>query len=485
MIANMIELHFPWLELAIVAPLLGGIATAVARNPEDAWRRGLASCGATLLFTLGAWQDFRSLHVFEATDRMPLAEVLFGQDVIVIDELSAPLLPLAALLYFLVTLTTLRTKARRFPFAWTQLSLALLVALLSCRAPWGIIALLAAQTIPPWFELRARRRSTRPFTFHMLLFVALLITGWGMIDAQGGGSQISIAGVALLIAAVLVRSGVAPLHCWMTDLFENATLGTALLFVTPMSGAYAAVRLVLPVAPTWALESIALLSLATAIYAAGMALVQREARRFFCYLFLSHTSLVLVGLEVATAVGLTGALCVWLSVGMSLAGLGLTLRALESRVGRLSLADFHGLYEHMPKLGVFFLLTGLASIGFPGTIGFIGTELLVEGAVDAGPLVATLVVVAAALNGIAILKAYFRLFTGTRHVTAVPLDARWHERLAVLVLSALILAGGIFPQPGIASRYDAATELLKRRTLSAAEPSAAPASVVAHDSPSR
>ena len=58
----------------------------------------------------------------------------------------------------------------------------------------------------------------------------------------------SMLAIGMLIAGVLIRSGSVPVHCWMTDLFENATLGTALLFVTPMVGAYAAVRLVLPIA---------------------------------------------------------------------------------------------------------------------------------------------------------------------------------------------------------------------------------------------
>jgi NADH-quinone oxidoreductase subunit M len=209
----------------------------------------------------------------------------------------------------------------------------------------------------------------------------------------------------------------------------------------------------------------ALVSLATAIYAAGMALVQREARRFFCYLFLSHSSLVLVGLELATPIGLTGALCVWLSVGMCLAGFGLTLRALEARTGRLSLADYHGLYDHMPALGAFFLLTGLASIGFPGTVGFVGTELLMEGAVQAHPHVGMLVVVAAALNGIAVLQAYFCLFTGTEHTASVSLRSRWPENVAVLALTALILGGGLYPQPGVTSRYRAATGLISRRQM--------------------
>ena len=171
----------------------------------------------------------------------------------------------------------------------------------------------------------------------------------------------------------------------MTDLFEHATFGTALLFVTPMVGAYGVTRLVLPVAPPEVLQAISLASLVTAVYAAGMALVQREARRFFCYLFLSHSSLVLVGLETATPIGLTGALSLWLSVALSLTGFGLTMRCVESRTGRISLAEFHGLYQHVPMLAALFLITGLASIGFPGTAGFVGLELLVEGAIQALP----------------------------------------------------------------------------------------------------
>jgi NADH-quinone oxidoreductase subunit M len=267
----------------------------------------------------------------------------------------------------------------------------------------------------------------------------------------------------MLIAGVMIRSGVAPLHCWMTDLFENATFATALLYVTPMAGAYAAVRLALPIAPDWALRSIALLSLATAVYAAGMALVQRESRRFFCYLYLSNASLVLVGLEVATPISLTGGLCVWLSVGLSLAGLGLTLRAVEARTGPLSLADYRGLYEHMPMLAVFFLITGLASIGFPGTVGFVGAELLVEGAVSVHPFVGMLVVLVGALNGIAVLHVYFRIFAGTRHTASISLRSRWPEKLAVLMLTALIVGGGLIPQPGVASRFHAAAEIIARR----------------------
>ncbi len=148
---------------------------------------------------------------------------------------------------------------------------------------------------------------------------------------------------------------------------------------------------------------------------------------------------------------------------LSLGGFGLTLRALEARFGRLSLSEFHGLYEHTPTLAVCFLLTGLASVGFPGTLGFISIELLVDSAVEASPYVGIIVIAAGALNGIAVMRAYFLLFTGARHVSTVQLGIGLRERIAVLSLAALVLGGGIFPQLGVASRQRAAEESLRDR----------------------
>jgi hypothetical protein len=254
-----------------------------------------------------------------------------------------------------------------------------------------------------------------------------------------------------------------PAHCWLTDWFEHASFGNALLFATPLTGVYVALRLVLPFAPDWALQVVGIASAATAVYAAGMALVQKDVRRFFAYLFLNNVSLVLVGLGLHTSVSLAGALCLWLAVTLSLAGLGLTLRALEARYGRLSLDDFHGLYEHSPMLAVCFLVTGLASVGFPGTLGFVASELLAAGAVEADLAAGVAVVAAAALTGIAVVRVYFLLFTGARHFSSVSLAATARERFVLLTLMALILGGGLFPQPGVARLYAAAEGILQAR----------------------
>jgi NADH-quinone oxidoreductase subunit M len=326
-----------------------------------------------------------------------------------------------------------------------------------------IVGLLAVGTIPPWAGLDSFPGSRRVYAIHMLLFVGMLVGGQTLLTLFADDSRLHLLGIVLLTAAVLVRSGIVPVHCWMTDLCEHGSFSNSLVFVVPMVGAYAAMRLVLPIAPDWVLRGIAILSLITALYAACMSLVQRDARRFFCYLYLSNSSLVFVGLETATPVALTGALCVWISVMLSLGGYGLTLRAIEHRVGRVSLDKFYGLYQQTPGLAALFLLTGLASIGFPGTIGFIGVELLVDGAVMVHPLFGILIVMAATLNGLAILHAYFRVFTGTRRSGTIDLQARLSERVAVLVLAVLILGGGLFPQPGVTSRYEGAMQLVRQR----------------------
>lgn len=463
------ELHLPWLEIAIVLPLIGSLVVRFVKDRELARHVSVGFAVATLLAAVGEWFDFVRLGQFEAHDQWDVVASFMHQNVLVIDELSAPLFPLAALLYLLTIYSTLKTKVTRFSMSGTLISEAILLATFSCRSGWLLIALLALGVVPVYYELAVRRKeSARVFLIHMAAFIGCMTIGYAIIPADAMLHPDSprlttlIAG-GLLTFGALIRSGIAPVHCWMTDLFDRATFGTAMLTVAPMPGAYAVMRLVLPVAPTWAMQTIAVLSLVTAVYAAAMAVVETDSRRLYCYLFLSHSSLVLAGLELVTTIGLTGALCLWISIGLSLGGLGLVLRSIESRVGRVDLARYNGLHDHAPTLAGLFLLTGLASIGFPGTVGFVGIELMVEGAAAVSPIVGGAVVIATALCGIAIIRAYFRIFTGTHVTSPISLAAKPSERLAVIVLTLLILGGGLFPQPGVSSRHHAAEQLLLRR----------------------
>src|SRR5690606_30993794 len=151
------------------------------------------------------------------------------------DAFNAPLLALAGLLFLLTHLATLRTKVRRFSFARSLAAESILMATFSCADPWGVVLLVLAATVPPWLELRARRAPHRVYLVHMGALAVLLIGGQALVSASGSdGGVMATFGMTLLIAAVLLRSGIAPLHCWVPDLFQHAAFGTSLLYVTPM-----------------------------------------------------------------------------------------------------------------------------------------------------------------------------------------------------------------------------------------------------------
>jgi NADH-quinone oxidoreductase subunit M len=455
----------PWIEYAFGVALIGFIAVSRFRNPDRAYKWGTIFTGLTFAMTFMAWLQFyvgtsTAVAMQHSLQLRYLHKIYFS-----IDELNAPLIPAVAILHFLTALATSRAHMRRFSFSLSLILLAIRIATFSASDPWLLIGLFALSTVPAYFELLNRNRPKRLYVIHMALFIGLLVLGWGLVELAGGSSKVAPSWAIIpLLLAILIYSGTVPAHCWVTQWFENASLGFGLLYVVPLSGVYAVVRLVLPISPLWVLNSIGLLSLLTAVYSAAMSTIQKDTRRFFAYLFLSQASLVLVGLELETELSICGSLCLWFSVILSLGGFGLTIRALDARFGRLPMNEYHGLYEHSPALAVCFLLTGLASVGFPATLGFISTELVVDSAVESNPLLGFVVVVAAALNGIAIIRAYFSIFTGARHASTVSLQLGLRERIAVLTLAGLILGGGIFPQPGVTSRMKAAEVILIDRS---------------------
>ncbi len=455
--------NLPWLELSIILALFGSVWVSQLKQAVQAARWGIIFTGLTFVTSCLAWLTFSLASPADAHEVWSPSLALFGQKLFAVDQLSAALVPAIALLHFLTALATARTKMRNFSFSWSLVSEAIRLAMFTCQPGWILVGLLAISCVPPYIELVNRRKPTRLYVIHMGLFVGLLIIGWaGVQFSTGSALGLGISSVPLMLA-ILIRCGTVPMHCWVTDWFEHASFGNAILYATPLAGVLAAVRLVLPIAPGWILSGIAASSLVTAIYAAAMGTIQHETRRLFAYLFLSNTSLVLVGLEIHTELSFTASLCLWFSAIFSLGGFGLTLRAIESRFGRLTLTRFHGLYPNIPSLAVCFLLTGLACVGFPGTVGFIAAELLVDSAVEANPIIGMLVVIAGALNGIAVMRGYFSIFTGARHHTSISLKMVGRERVAVLTLVALILLGGIFPAPGVQTRVRAARQILQDR----------------------
>jgi NADH-quinone oxidoreductase subunit M len=252
------------------------------------------------------------------------------------------------------------------------------------------------------------------------------------------------------------------------EVFDHGRLGPAILFSAPQVGAYMTVVLIVPRASADLLRLIAILSLATAVYGAALALVQRSARRACGYLFMSQSALVMAGLDCTSVGALAGGLLVWLSAGLGFAGLARGVLVLEARRGRLDLTTYHGGYERMPLLAIAFLCMGLACTGFPGTLGFVGQELLVDGAVDAFPVMGFAVVAASALTGMAVLRMYFSLFCGRADTMAISgprFGLRPREAWTFVALVVTLIGFGVLPRPVVESSIAASREILQQRQM--------------------
>ena len=181
---------------------------------------------------------------------------------------------------------------------------------------------------------------------------------------------------------------------------------------------------------------------------------------------MSQSALVMAGLDCTSVTALAGGLLVWISAGLGFAGLARCVLVLEARRGRSDLTSYHGGYDRMPLLAISFLAMGLACTGFPGTLGFIGQELLVDGAVDMFPVMGFAVVIASALTGLAVLRMYFSLFCGRADVLAPPsvrLGLRPREAWTFVALVIALIGLGLAPRPLVDSRFDASNDILRLR----------------------
>jgi NADH-quinone oxidoreductase subunit M len=394
-----------------------------------------------------------------------------GEAIVRIDALSDVLLPFAAGLWLLTVAVTPRAALDHAGLRRTALATlitlssfltesAIVLLLLSVASVWTFLSALAD---------RAHQYQRRIVVAYLGFSTLLFAVGIALLVGPGlGNTTMETAGIWLIVIAALVRKGIVPFHAWVPEVFDHGRLGPAILFSAPQVGAYMTVVLIVPRASPDMLRTIAILALGTAVYGAALALVQTSARRACGYLFMSQSALVMAGLDCTSAKALAGGLLVWLSAGLAFAGLARCVLVLEARRGRLDLTTYHGGYERMPLLAISFLAMGLACTGFPGTLGFVGQELLVDGAVEAFPVMGFAVVMASALTGLAVLRMYFSLFCGRSDPLAhsgLEFRSRRREAWTFVALVVILVAFGVAPRPLVDSRFVASGDILRLRQL--------------------
>jgi NADH-quinone oxidoreductase subunit M len=454
-----------WLAIASAMPI-GVILMTLARVDVERLRRYAVGAAVAMLAastTVAALPH--TIHV--RTSALTWAEG--GEALLRVDALSSVLLPLAAGLWLLTVAVTPRASLDRGGLRRTGLATlvtfasfltesAVVLLLLSIASLWTFIA-----------ALGAHRYQRRIVASYLGASTALFGIGVGLLIApHSRGTPWESAGLWIIAQAALLRKGIFPFHAWVPELFDRGRLGPAILYSAPQVGAYMTVVLIVPRATPELLRLIAILALTTSVYGAALAIVQTSARRACGYLFMSQSALVMAGLDCTSSSALAGGLVVWLSAGLAFAGLARCVLVLEARRGRLDLSTYHGGYDRTPLLAVSFLTMGLACTGFPGTLGFVGQELLVSGAVDAFPVMGFAIVAASALTGLAVLRMYFSLFCGRRDAfthSALRFELTRREAWTFVALVVTLIGLGVAPRLLVDSRLAASDAILKVRSF--------------------
>jgi len=255
-------------------------------------------------------------------------------------------------------------------------------------------------------------------------------------------------------ASFAVKVPMWPVHTWLPDAHVEApTAGSVILAgVLLKMGAYGFLRFslpMLPIASDFFTPLIFTLSIVAVIYTSLVALAQEDMKKLIAYSSVAHMGFVTVGIFAVNQQAVEGAIIQMLSHGFVSGALFLCVGVVYDRIHSREITRYGGLVNRMPKYAFVFMLFMLASVGLPGTSGFVGEFLIMLGAFEVNTWVAFLIATGMVLGAAYMLYLYRRIIFGdlTKEDLKSILDLNAREIATFTPLVVLVLWMGIYPAP--------------------------------------
>lgn len=205
----------------------------------------------------------------------------------------------------------------------------------------------------------------------------------------------------------------------------------------------------LPVATDFFTPMVFTLSIIAVIYTSLVALVQLDMKKLIAYSSVAHMGFVTLGIFTLNQQGVTGAIYQMLSHGIVSAALFLCVGVIYDRMHTREIARYGGLAERMPVYAFFFMVFMLASVGLPGTSGFVGEILVLVGLFQVSTWAATLAATGVILGAAYMLWLYRRVIFGklTKDDLKSIMDMNRREVAVFTPLLVLTILMGVYPGP--------------------------------------
>ncbi|MDD5586682.1 MAG: NADH-quinone oxidoreductase subunit M, partial [Alphaproteobacteria bacterium] len=299
------------------------------------------------------------------------------------------------------------------------------------------------------------------FLGSVFMLVAIMAMAWktGTTDmtAMMGGKFPKDMAVWLWLAffaSFAVKTPFWPFHTWLPYAHVEApTAGSVILAgVLLKMGGYGLIRVslqMLPQASALFAPLVLTLGVIGILYASLAALAQTDMKKLIAYLSIAHMGYAVIGLFSGTIQGLEGGLFVMISHAFVSAALFLGTGVVYDRLHTREIACFGGMAINMPRYAALFMIFMLAAVGLPGTSGFVGEFLSLQGVARTSAPAAAFAVLGVVLGAAPLLVLYRKMFFGPLDkddVKALP-DLTRREVAMLLPLAALIIVLGLYPAP--------------------------------------
>lgn len=256
------------------------------------------------------------------------------------------------------------------------------------------------------------------------------------------------------------KAGMFPLHGWLPTAHPvaPAPASAVLSGVITKMGVLGVIRVVYycigvePLQGTWVQIAWMILALITVFMGSMLALKENVFKKRLAYSSVSQVSYILFALSTMDKTGFQGALLHVLFHSAIKITLFMTAGAVICLTGLTQVSDLRGIGKRMPLLMCLFTVVSLGLIGIPPTGGFVSKWYIATGAMNLpnafafiGPAV---LLVSAILTAAYLLTITIQGFFPGRDTTEAslsPITVPKRMVVPMLLLSFLVLAGGMFP----------------------------------------
>ncbi len=257
----------------------------------------------------------------------------------------------------------------------------------------------------------------------------------------------------LFFVAFAIKMPIFPLHTWQPDAYEQAPTATTMVLsgVMVKMGVFAIFRWLLPLFPNAATSNsiiIIILSVTGMLYASLIAIKQDDIKRMIAYSSIAHIGLMCAAMFTNNKTAFDGVMIQMFNHGINVIGLWIIADLIEKQLGTRKLSELGGLAQKAPALAILLVIMALANVALPLTNAFVGEFLMFSGLFQYNMFIAGVAGVSIVLAAVYTLNMVQSIIYGNLNtVTEKATDISSNIKLVLVIITLVIIALGIFPQP--------------------------------------